>query len=140
MNRDGQERPSSEDGVRLDRWLWAARLYKTRSLAARAIDGGKVHLNGSRAKRSRTVRRGDELEITRGIYEYRLIVRGLADKRGPASEAALLYDETPQSVAAREALAAQLRGIPKPVFRGKGRPTKKDRRQIDRLRDRGENL
>lgn len=125
----------SNTGVRLDRWLWAARLYKTRSLASRAVDGGKVHLNGTRAKRSKTVKQGDRLEITRGIYEYHLVVKGLAERRGSATEAVKLYEETPESVQAREALAAELKGIPKPVFRGKGRPTKKDRRQIDRFRD-----
>jgi ribosome-associated heat shock protein Hsp15 len=122
-------------GVRLDRWLWAARLYRTRSLSSRAIDGGKVHLNGTRAKRSKMVREGDRLEITRGIYEYHLVVNGLSDRRGPASEASELYEETPESVQARQALARQLKGVPKPVFRGKGRPTKKERRQIDRFRD-----
>ena len=122
-------------GVRLDRWLWAARMYKTRSLSSRAVDGGKVHLNGTRAKRSKTVKEGDRLEITRGIYEYHLVVKGLAERRGPASEAAKLYEETIESVQAREALAAELKGIPRPVFRGKGRPTKKERRQIDRFRD-----
>lgn len=125
----------SNTGVRLDRWLWAARLYKTRSLASRAVDGGKVHLNGTRAKRSKTVKQGDRLEITRGIYEYHLVVKGLAERRGSATEAVKLYEETSESVQAREALAAELKGIPKPVFRGKGRPTKKDRRQIDRFRD-----
>lgn len=125
----------SNTGVRLDRWLWAARLYKTRSLASRAVDGGKVHLNGTRAKRSKTVKQGDRLEITRGIYEYHLVVKGLTERRGSATEAVKLYEETPESVQAREALAAELKGIPKPVFRGKGRPTKKDRRQIDRFRD-----
>lgn len=125
----------SNTGVRLDRWLWAARLYKTRSLASRAVNGGKVHLNGTRAKRSKTVKQGDRLEITRGIYEYHLVVKGLAERRGSATEAVKLYEETPESVQAREALAAELKGIPKPVFRGKGRPTKKDRRQIDRFRD-----
>ncbi len=125
----------SNTGVRLDRWLWAARLYKTRSLASRAVDGGKVHLNGTRAKRSKTVKQGDRLEITRGIYEYHLVVKGLAERRGSATEAVKLYEETPESVQARKALAAELKGIPKPVFRGKGRPTKKDRRQIDRFRD-----
>ncbi len=122
-------------GVRLDRWLWAARLYKTRSLSSRAIDGGRVHLNGTRVKRSKTVREGDRLEITRGIYEYHLVVRGLAGKRGPASEASKLFEETPESVQSREAIAEQLKGIPKPVFRGKGRPTKKERRRIDQFRN-----
>ena len=126
----------STESVRLDRWLWAARIYKTRSLAARAIDGGKVHLNGTRVKRSKPVKPGDELEVTRGIYEYHLIVKALTEKRGPSSEASRLYEETPQSRKARETLRAQLKGVPKPIFRGKGRPTKKERRQIDRLRDR----
>ena len=125
----------SNTGVRLDRWLWAARMYKTRSLSSRAIDGGKVHLNGTRAKRSKTVKPGDRLEITRGIFEYHLVVKGLAEKRGSTTEAVKLYEETPESVQAREALAAELKGIPRPVFRGKGRPTKKERRQIDRFRD-----
>lgn len=123
------------ESVRLDRWLWAARIYKTRARAAKAIDGGKVHLNGARAKRAKPIRLGDELMITKGIYGYHLIIRALTDRRGPAAEAQKLYEETPQSRQARQVLAAELKAAPTPVFRGKGRPTKKERRQIDRLRD-----
>lgn len=125
----------SGESVRLDRWLWVARIYKTRSLAARAINGGKVHLNGKRAKRSKSVKEGDRLQITKGIYEYHLIIRTLSERRGPAAEARKLYEETAESVKGREELAAQLKAAPTPIYKGRGRPTKKERRQIDRFRE-----
>lgn len=118
--------------VRLDRWLWAARLFKTRALAARAIAAGKVQVNGARAKAAKAVQAGDRVRVRKAPYEFQLVVRGLSERRGPASEAAALYEETPASRAARDALAAQLKAIPTPVYRGKGRPTKKDRRAIER--------
>ncbi len=125
----------NHESIRLDRWLWAARIYKTRARAAKAIDGGKVHLNGNRVKRAKPVKPGDELMITKGMYDYHLIIQALTDRRGPAAEAQKLYEETPQSRQARQVLAAELKVAPTPAFRGKGRPTKKERRQIDRLRD-----
>ncbi|HXE58833.1 MAG TPA: S4 domain-containing protein [Gemmatimonadales bacterium] len=120
--------------VRLDKWLWAARFYKTRSLAAEAIDGGKVHVNGERVKRAKQVQVGDDVEIRQGPYEYRVIVRGLSERRGPAPEAAKLYEERPESKAAREAAAERLR-LASPLFESdKRRPTKRDRRAIDRFK------
>ena len=95
--------------VRVDKWLWAARLSKTRALAAEAVKGGRVEINGQRVKPSKEVRPGDEIEVTTGPYRRVVIVRALAERRGPAKEAALLYEETPESVAARERLAAQRR-------------------------------
>jgi ribosome-associated heat shock protein Hsp15 len=122
--------------LRIDRWLWAARFYKTRSLAAEAVAGGRVHVNGERAKASRAVREGDEVELVVGRVRRTVIVRGVAERRGPASEAARLYEETPESVAARELLAAQAKAAGEQVVRGEGRPTKRDRRRMDDARRR----
>ena len=128
----------SEDGdrVRLDKWLWAARFYKTRALAAEAIEGGKIEVNGDRAKRSRPLRPGDELRIRLGPYEHQVVVRALSNRRGPAAEAATLYEETTASREARERLALQLKSVAPLFHHDKGRPTKKDRRDINRLRGR----
>jgi ribosome-associated heat shock protein Hsp15 len=124
------------DSQRLDTWLWVARLAKTRSLANEAVTGGRVQVDGQRAKPSRAVRPGDRIEITSGPAPRTVVVRGLAPRRGPASEAALLYDETAESVAARERAALERRlGSPQPD-RGGGRPTKRDRRRLDRERGR----
>ncbi len=122
--------------MRLDKWLWIARLMKTRSAAAEAVSGGKVHLNGRAVKPSREVGPGDELEITRGALRQTVVVRGLAPRRGPASEAALLYEETPESVAARERYAEQRRLAAETQPDFGGRPTKRDRRRLDRTRRR----
>lgn len=128
----------TDNSIRLDRWLWAARFFKTRSLAAQAIAGGKVQVNGARPKRAKLLQVGDRVRVRLGPYEYQLVVRGLAERRGSARDAATLYEETPEGRLARERLAEQLRLLPKPVFRGKGRPTKKERRDIERLeRERG---
>jgi len=120
--------------TRLDKWLWTARFFKTRSLAAGAIDGGKIEVNGEKAKRAKTVRAGDNLRIRQGPYEFRLTVTAVAPSRGNASAAAELYQELPESRALRERIAEQHRlaramhgEVPK------GRPTKKDRRDWDRL-------
>src|SRR6185437_14233450 len=80
----------SSDTVRLDKWLWAARFFKTRALAAESIDGGKVHLNGERVKRSKTLKLGDEVRVRIGPYEHRIVVRSTSDRRGPATVAATL--------------------------------------------------
>jgi ribosome-associated heat shock protein Hsp15 len=135
-NQDGG-RPAAAPRVRLDKWLWAARLFKTRSSAAQAIDGGKVDIAGERARRSRLVQVGELVVVRRPPYEHHLIVRGLAEVRGPAKVAATLYEETGESRAAREKLTYQLKHAPTPTFSGGGRPTKRDRRVIDRLK-RGE--
>jgi ribosome-associated heat shock protein Hsp15 len=119
--------------VRLDRWLWAARWYKTRSQATAAIDGGHVQVAGERAKAARPVRLGDEVRIRKGPYEFHLVVRGLADVRGSATVAQALYEETEASKAARAAVAAELKAMPAPLPGLRGRPTKRDRRQLARL-------
>jgi ribosome-associated heat shock protein Hsp15 len=117
--------------VRLDRWLWAARFFKTRGQAAGAVAGGKVHINGERAKASKAVRPGDRVRVRVGPYEFDVAVRALAERRGPARAASALYEETPESRAARERLAEQHRLAPSVRFEGKGRPTKRDRRRLD---------
>jgi ribosome-associated heat shock protein Hsp15 len=121
------------EGVRLDKWLWAARLVKTRGLAVEAIGGGRVHVNGARVKPSKDVRAGDRVEITVGQVRREVIVRGVAERRGPAREAQLLYEETPESIAAREReREARRLAQPPAIERGAGRPTKRDRRRYDR--------
>jgi ribosome-associated heat shock protein Hsp15 len=123
------------EAVRLDKWLWAARLVKTRGLAVEAIGGGRVHLNGARVKPSKEIRPGDRLEITVGQVRREVVVRGVAERRGPAREAVLLYEETPESVAARERHAAERRLAPPPAPSGP-RPTKRDRRRLQAARGR----
>ena len=126
----------SADRVRIDKWLWAARFFKTRSLATDAVDGGKVELNGERAKPAKAVKPGDEIRLRLGPFEHILIVKALGDRRGPASVAQSLYEETEASRAAREKLSGQLKLAPAAfVYEEKGRPTKKDRRDLNRLRD-----
>ncbi len=120
--------------VRLDKWLWAARFYKTRSLAAAAIASGKVRLNGDRAKAGRILRVGDSVRVRIGPYEYVIVVRALAARRGPAKHAAALYEEASESRSVRERLVEQLRLAPSVRYHGKGRPTKKERREIERLK------
>jgi ribosome-associated heat shock protein Hsp15 len=123
--------------VRIDKWLWAARFFKTRSLATDAVAGGKVEVNGERAKPAKTVKQGDEIRIRLAPYEHVLIVRELGERRGPASVAQTLYEETAPSREARERLAAQLKMAPPAfVFEDKGRPTKKERRDLARFIDR----
>jgi ribosome-associated heat shock protein Hsp15 len=125
------------DRVRLDKWLWAARFFKTRSLATDAIAGGKVEVNGERAKPAKAIKPGDEVRLRLGPYEHILIVRALAERRGSAAVAQALYEETDASRKAREALATQLKMAPPAfVYEEKGRPTKKDRRDLSRLIDR----
>ena len=125
------------DRVRLDKWLWAARFFKTRSLATEAVSGGKVEVNGERAKPAKAIRPGDEIRLRLGPYEHILIVRDLAERRGPAAVAQTLYQETDASRQARERLAEQLRLAPGGfVYEEKGRPTKKDRRELSRFIDR----
>ena len=123
----------SGDRVRLDRWLCAARFYKSRTQAAGAITGGKARLGGRRVKPGALVAPGDMVQVRKGPYEIELVVRGLAEKRGPAPAAARLYEETKDSEEARERVAAALRTQPVVEFHGKGRPTKRDRRQMERL-------
>lgn len=121
--------------VRVDRWLWASRMYKTRSQAASAIDGGKVRLNDARPKTGAPVRVGDVVRIRHGPIERTVVVTGLAERRGRASEAAALFEETEESRVRRQERETQLKLMPDSSFRGKGRPTKRERRELDRLRD-----
>ncbi|MFN2384066.1 MAG: RNA-binding S4 domain-containing protein [Gemmatimonadota bacterium] len=120
--------------VRFDRWLWAARLFKTRALAAQAIAGGKAIVNTRRAKPAHPLRIGDAVRVRKGPFVHELVVRGLADRRGPTREAAALYEESPASRQARETLALQLAALPQATHDGRGRPTKKARRELERLR------
>jgi len=120
-----------KSGMRLDKWLWAARHYKTRSLASEAIAGGKVHVNGERAKPAKQVKTGDEIVLRKPPFEFTFTVKALSERRGPATEARLLYEENAASAAAREKIAAELREMPQPIF--KGRPTKKDRRTLENM-------
>jgi ribosome-associated heat shock protein Hsp15 len=125
----------TEHRVRIDKWLWAARFFKTRALAAEAIDGGKVDVNGARVKRAKVVQEGDEVRVRQAPFEHIVHVRGVSERRGPASVAATLYEETAESKAKREALATQIRSMPADDW-DTGRPTKRDRRAIERFKRR----
>ncbi len=120
--------------VRLDKWLWAARLFKTRAKAKEAIDGGKVHLNGSRAKPGKEVSIDDSIKVTQGFDEKMVVVRGLADKRRSAAIAQTLYLETPESIKKRALHADQRRAEGKHIIT-EGRPSKRDRRLIHQFKD-----
>jgi ribosome-associated heat shock protein Hsp15 len=122
--------------VRVDKWLWAARFFKSRSLAVEAITGGKVEVNGVRVKPAHEVKAGDSVRVRVAPYDHVLMVRAVSDRRGPAAQAALLYDETAESRTAREKLRWQLRHAAPVMEPGTGRPTKKDRRMLGRLKDR----
>ncbi len=132
MREDDQQ----DERVRLDKWLWAARFFKTRSQAAEAVAGGKVEVNGDKPKRAKPLQMGDEIRIRQGPYEHIVIVRELSDRRGPAVQAARLYGETAASRAAREATALQLKAVHTAFLPERGRPTKKNRRAIHRFKGR----
>jgi ribosome-associated heat shock protein Hsp15 len=120
--------------VRIDKWLWAARFFKTRTAATDAVMGGRVHVNDARVKPSRDVFPGDTVEVRIGHQQWTVIVRGLSEKRGSASIAATLYEETPESAALREQRALEAR-MSRPLGADLGmRPTKQDRRRIESLR------
>jgi ribosome-associated heat shock protein Hsp15 len=123
--------------VRIDKWLWAARFFKTRSLAAEAIDGGHVQVNGVRAKPSRGVRIGETITLRKGPYEFVVIVRGVSDRRGPAPEAQALYEETEASRRRREEVAEKYRFASMDAPAPERRPDKRDRRRIIRFVDKG---
>jgi len=116
--------------MRLDKWLWAARFFKTRRLAVEAIEGGRVSVNGDRAKPAKELRVGDTLSVRRPPFEHRVVVKGLAERRGPAAVAAAMYEETEESRARRAVLAGEMKALPQPRF--PGRPTKKTRRDYER--------
>ena len=125
----------SLDRMRLDKWLWAARFFKTRSLATQAIDNGRVKLNGERVKPARDVKPGDRLDIHLGEMDWTLTVRALAMQRGPAPVAQALYQEDPASQVRRQRQADDRKLAANPAATIKGRPTKRDRRQIHRFTD-----
>lgn len=120
--------------VRIDKWLWAARFFKTRSLAKQAIEGGKVHVDGQRVKASRELTLGLKLQIRQGFDEREVVVTGLSEQRRGAPEAALLYEETPTSLSRREAGAQQRKLAGALAAGGDSRPTKKQRRQIHQFK------
>ena len=122
--------------MRIDKWLWAARFFKTRSLASSAVEAGHVELNGERAKPAKQIRIGDEVRVRISQFTHIIHVRGLAERRGPASEAQLLYEETEASKKERERLAEQRRLAPTPAYEEGGRPTKRDRRDMSRIKRR----
>lgn len=123
------------DAVRIDKWLWAVRFFKTRALATEAVSGGRVHVNGSRVKPAKDVRAGDKVEIRIGVTEWTVVVTALADKRGPAKVAQTLYAETDESREARERQALERKAAPPPLGAELGaRPTKQARRRLDALR------
>lgn len=134
MTSDGNKNAGKALGrMRIDKWLWAARFYKTRSLAAQAVEGGKVRLNGERAKPGKGVRPGDRLEVRLGELQWLVEVRTVSARRGPASEAARLYTESKESRAQREQMLIMRRAGPHPAHDTHGRPTKRDRRMIHRF-------
>ncbi|MDH3329430.1 MAG: RNA-binding S4 domain-containing protein [Desulfobulbaceae bacterium] len=119
-----------DEKVRIDKWLWAARFFKTRSIATRAVSGGHVHVNGQRIKPSRPVQVGDELHIRRGLIEFVVIVQSLSERRGPATVARTLYQETEKSIKLRE-MSAQQKRLENITGNGPARrPDKRDRRKI----------
>ncbi|MDP2030392.1 MAG: RNA-binding S4 domain-containing protein [Thiobacillus sp.] len=121
--------------MRLDKWLWAARFFKTRSLATQAIDNGRVKLNGDRVKPAREIKSGDRLEVQVGEFVWMLTVRGLSMQRGPAAVAQALYEEDPVSTARRQQQVSDRKLADNPAAAIKGRPTKRDRRLIHRFTD-----
>lgn len=122
--------------IRLDKWLWAARFFKTRSAAQQAIEGGKVKLNGERTKPARDLKTGDTLVIHIGDYEWLITVTRLSDRRAPAAVARTLYEEDPASHARRREQVANRKLMVEPAAGRHGRPTKKERRQLERWRRR----
>ncbi|WP_303906843.1 RNA-binding S4 domain-containing protein [Thiohalomonas denitrificans] len=132
QRKQGSEDEGREE-VRLDKWLWAARFFKTRPQATEAINGGHVHLNGGRVKPSRSVRAGDELTITKGTTRFDIVVTGLSGRRGPASEAQKLYDETEESCKRRVTQAENRRLLAAGEPRPERRPDKRQRRHIIRF-------
>lgn len=130
-----KEDPAARARTRLDKWLWAARFYKTRALAQEAVDGGKVHYDGQRTKSSRDVQVGARLTVVVGYDTREIVVTALADKRGNAQQAALLYAETPESLAAREEAAAHRRALARTDPTPDHRPDKRERRQMQRFRE-----
>lgn len=127
------------DKLRIDKWLWAARFYKTRTLASEEIDKGRVRINGVAVKPAREVKAGDLLQVRTGVIIRSVTVLGVSDKRGSASVAALLFSETPESIALRSATAESRQLAPEPALSlTQGRPTKRERRETDQARNWGD--
>ena len=122
------------DGIRIDKWLWAARFFKTRSLASEAVERGRVRVNGERCKPARALKLGDLLDIDNGSTEWQVRVLALSDKRGPATVARQLYEDTPEGLQRQQENAERRRLFAEPADAIHGRPTKRDRRQLDRSR------
>ncbi|MGB0721053.1 MAG: RNA-binding S4 domain-containing protein [Gammaproteobacteria bacterium] len=127
---------ATDASIRLDKWLWAARFFKTRGLATEAIAGGHVHLNGARTKPARSVKAGDRLRIRKGDLEWRITIIGISEKRRPAQEARSLYDEDDSSRAARQRYQELKRLAQATTPGSEGRPDKRDRRRIRQFRGR----
>jgi ribosome-associated heat shock protein Hsp15 len=122
------------DDTRIDKWLWAARFFKTRSQATAAVTGGKVEVNGDTAKPSKVIKVGDRIRLRLGPAEYRLTVTAIGERRGSAAVAQTLYEEAADSVAERQRIASERRFSSAPSYEEKGRPSKKDRRDLERWR------
>ena len=133
---DAEEDNAPPGKVRLDKWLWAARYFKTRALAAEAIDGGKVTVNDERPKRAKLVQAGDAVEVRIGPYQHLLRVRDVSGRRGSATVAQTLFEESPASIAARAQVAAQHKNAAMTFAFQEGKPSKKERRAIDKVRRR----
>jgi ribosome-associated heat shock protein Hsp15 len=123
------------DSVRLDKWLWAARFFKSRTLAASAIEAGRVLISDERAKPARLIKVGERLKISREQEKFELVVRGITEQRKSAPLARLLYEETPESLLARQTVAENRRFYSEPSQEIAGRPTKRNRRALERLRE-----
>jgi ribosome-associated heat shock protein Hsp15 len=135
VRKDEPASPASMPRLRIDKWLWAARFFKTRTLAAQSVDLGRVRANGDRVKPAHSLRIGEIIEIQQGETRIEVVVVALSTTRGPAPQAQLLYAETPASAARRQAREQARRDAPEPTRQLKGRPTKRDRRELRRLSD-----
>lgn len=129
---------SNTDAMRLDKWLWAARFFKTRNQAADEISGGKVHCNGERCKPAKMIKVGDRLQIRKGIYEFVITVEGLSRQRLPATAARQLYTETDESIAARQARRDLYQAENPLRVKPRYRPNKRERRQLAALKNRAD--
>ena len=128
-----------QEKVRIDKWLWAARFYKTRSLAKEMVEGGKVHYNGQRVKPSKEVTLGATVRLRQGFDEKTVVITGISDRRGNATMAAALYEETPESIADREENAARRKSLARSHPMPEGRPNKRDRRKIIQFQQKQDN-
>ena len=123
------------ESMRIDKWLWATRFFKTRSMATQAVSGGHVQVAEQRVKASRRLRRGETVQVRRGVQAWDVVVRGLREERRPAPEAQTLYEETPESIERRTSEQARREQAQVRRARAQGRPTKRDRRTLTRWRE-----